>query len=90
VDIRPEAEQTNYDRPRLVELNDAELDAVAGGITLSFGSFGGAQNRNASGERMGNPAVNTRAGDPNARSGDPAARNMGLDPGAVTRFLPGS
>jgi hypothetical protein len=27
---------------RLVELNDAELDAVAGGISLVFGSFGGA------------------------------------------------
>ena len=28
---------------RLVELNDAERDAVAGGISLSFGNFGGAQ-----------------------------------------------
>jgi hypothetical protein len=30
-----------------IELNDAELAAVAGGITLSFGSFGGAQNATA-------------------------------------------
>jgi hypothetical protein len=27
-----------------IELNDAELAAVAGGISLTFGSFGGAQN----------------------------------------------
>jgi hypothetical protein len=26
-----------------IELDDAELAAVAGGITLSFGNFGGAQ-----------------------------------------------
>jgi hypothetical protein len=71
----------------LIELNDAALDAVAGGISLSFGSFGGAQNRSFSGGRMGNPGVNTRGGDPNARGGDPAARNQGLDPAAVTRFL---
>ena len=41
-----------------------------------------------SGGRMGNPAVNTRGGDSTARGGDPAARNLGLDPGAVTRVLP--
>lgn len=56
---------------RLVELNDAELDAVAGGISLVFGSFAGAQTRSVSGGRIGNPA----------------ARNIGLDPAAVTRFL---
>jgi hypothetical protein len=67
---------------RLVELNDAERDAVAGGISLSFGNFGGAQTRTASGGRMGNPAVNNRGGDGNA-----ATRNIGLDPGAVTRSL---
>jgi len=27
-----------------IELDDAELAAVAGGISLTFGSFGGAQN----------------------------------------------
>jgi hypothetical protein len=32
-----------------------------------------------SGGRMGNPAINTRGG-------NHAARNIGLDPGAVTRF----
>jgi hypothetical protein len=37
-----------------------------------------------SGGRMGNPAINT------ARDGNPAARNIGLDPGAVTRFVPRS
>jgi hypothetical protein len=30
-----------------IELDDAELAAVAGGITVSFGSFGGAQNATA-------------------------------------------
>jgi hypothetical protein len=30
-----------------IELNDDELAAVAGGISLSFGNFGGAQTANA-------------------------------------------
>jgi hypothetical protein len=30
-----------------IELNDDELAAVAGGISLNFGSFGGAQNATA-------------------------------------------
>ena len=29
-----------------IELDDAELAAVAGGITVAFGSFGGAQTAN--------------------------------------------
>ncbi|MFL5288440.1 MAG: hypothetical protein ACJ8AW_47670 [Rhodopila sp.] len=30
--------------PEPIELDDAELAAVAGGISLTFGNFGGAQN----------------------------------------------
>jgi hypothetical protein len=74
MDSRPEAEQTNYDRPRLTVLTDAELEMVSGGRGSAQGIIG-----------FRNTGRNSTA-----RGGDPAARNQGLDPAAVTRFLPGS
>jgi hypothetical protein len=39
-----------------IELDDAELAAVAGGITLTFGSFGGAQNATSTASGTGSNA----------------------------------
>jgi hypothetical protein len=74
MDSRPEAEQTNYARPRLIMLTHAELEIVSGGRGSAQGIIG-----------FRNAGKNSTA-----RGGDPAARNQGLDPGAVTRFLLGS
>jgi hypothetical protein len=55
-------------------LTEAELETVSGGRSSAQG-IGGCRNA---------------GGNSTANGGDPASRNIGLDPGAVTRFLPGS
>jgi hypothetical protein len=74
MDKHPEVEQANHNRPRLTVLTEAELKTVSGGRGSAQGIVGF---RNTGGNSTG-------------RGGDHTARNIGLDPGAVTRFLPGS
>jgi hypothetical protein len=44
-----------------IELDDAELAAVAGGISLTFGSFGGAQNATSTASGTGSSASITQS-----------------------------
>jgi hypothetical protein len=74
MDKHPEIEQTNHDRPRLTVLTEAELESVSGGR----------------GSAQGIAGFRNAGGNSTAHGGDPSARNIGLDPGAVTRFLPRS
>jgi hypothetical protein len=70
----PDAELPHHNRPRLTVLTEAEFETVSGGR----------------GSAQCSVAVKNAGGNSATRGGAALARNIGLDPGAVTRFSPGS